>query len=81
MSVYGDLGVSAVTRTYDRLKDARAELSRIRHQTTDGTYVQPSKITVSQYLDEYLTGATRNRRESTKANYCDALKPVRAALV
>jgi len=31
MSVYGDLGVSAVTRTYDPLKDARAELSRIRH--------------------------------------------------
>jgi len=35
---------------------------------------------VSQYLDEYLTCATRNRRESTKANYRDALKPVRARL-
>ncbi|HUZ55977.1 MAG TPA: hypothetical protein VMU94_26055, partial [Streptosporangiaceae bacterium] len=32
-----------LTRTYDRLKDARAELSRIRHQTTDGTYVQPCR--------------------------------------
>jgi integrase len=69
-----------LTRTYDRMKDARAELSRIRHQTTEGTYVQPSKITVSQYLDEYLAGATRDRRESTKANYRDALKPVRARL-
>jgi integrase len=35
---------------------------------------------VNQYLDEYLTGATRDRRESTKANYRDALKPVRARL-
>src|SRR5262249_33966509 len=69
-----------LTRTFDRLKDARAELSRIRHQTPEGTYVQPSKITVSQYLDEYLVGATRNRRASTKANYRDALKPVQARL-
>lgn len=69
-----------LTRTFDRLRDARAELSRIRHQANDGTYVQPSKITVNQYLDEYLVGATRNRRASTKANYRDALKPVRAWL-
>src|SRR6266851_7709217 len=69
-----------ITRTYDKQKDARAELSRIRHQKAEGTYVQPSKITVSQYLDEYLVGATRNRRASTKANYRDALKPVRDRL-
>ena len=69
-----------LTRTYDKQKDARAELSRIRHQKAEGTYVQPSKITVSQYLDEYLVGATRNRRASTKANYRDALKPVRERL-
>src|SRR5215471_11008842 len=69
-----------LTRTFDRLKDARAELSRIRHQTTEGTYVKPSEITVSQYLDEYLAGATRDRRESTKANYREALKPVHARL-
>ena len=35
---------------------------------------------MSQYLDEYLVGATRNRRASTKANYRDALKPVRERL-
>ena len=28
-----------ITRTYDRQKDARAELSRIRHQKAEGTYV------------------------------------------
>jgi len=69
-----------LTRTFDRQKDARAELSRIRHQQAAGTYVQPSKMTLNQYLDEYLIGATRDRRESTKSNYCHALKPVRDRL-
>ncbi len=69
-----------ITRTFDKMKEARAELSRIRHQPDQGTYVKPSKLTVNQYLDEYLIGATRDRRESTKANYRDALKPVRERL-
>jgi integrase len=69
-----------LTRTFDKMKDARAELSRVRHQTDQGTYVKPSKLTVNQYLDEYLIGATRGRRESTKANYRDAFKPVRERL-
>jgi integrase len=69
-----------ITRTFDKLKEARAELSRVRHQTDRGTYVRPSQMTVNEYLDEYLIGATRGRRESTKANYRDALKPARDQL-
>ena len=69
-----------LTRTFDRQKDARAELSRIWHQQAAGTFVQPSKMTLNQYLDEYLIGATRDRRESTKSNYRHALKPVRDRL-
>src|SRR5580704_4154527 len=33
-----------ITRTYDRQKEARAELSRIRHQQAEGNYVAPSVI-------------------------------------
>jgi integrase len=69
-----------LTRTFDKLKDARTELSKIRHQTADGTYVKPSKITVGEYLDEYLVGATRGRRESTKVCYRNAFQPVRDRL-
>lgn len=69
-----------ITRTFDKLKEARAELSRIRHETDQGTYVKPSEITVSEYLDEYLVGATRGRRESTKVSYRDAFRPVRERL-
>jgi integrase len=69
-----------ITRTFDKLKEARAELSRVRHETDQGTYVKPSEITVSEYLDEYLVGATRGRRESTKVSYRDAFRPVRERL-
>ena len=69
-----------ITRTFDKLKEARAELSRIRHETDQGTYVKPSEITVDDYLDEYLVGATRGRRESTKVSYRDAFRPVRERL-
>jgi integrase len=69
-----------ITRTYGKLKDARAELSRIRHETGLGTYVQPTAETVNTHLDEYLKGATRGRRASTARNYRDALRPVRERL-
>jgi integrase len=69
-----------ITRTYDKLKDARVELSRIRHETGLGTYVQPTAETVNSYLDEYLKGATRGRRASTARNYRDAFRPVRERL-
>jgi integrase len=69
-----------LTRTFDKLKEARGELSRIRHETGQGTYVKPSEVTVSEYLDEYFKGATRGRRESTKASYRYAFLPVRERL-
>lgn len=69
-----------LTRTFDKLKEARAELSRIRHETDQGSFVKPAEITVGQYLDEYLVGATRGRRESTKISYRDAFRPVRERL-
>lgn len=49
-------------------------------QTNKGTFVKPSDITVSEYLDEYLIGATRGRRESTKVSYREAFRPVRERL-
>jgi integrase len=69
-----------LTRTFDKLKEARAELACVRHETGLGTYVQPSMETVNAYLDSYLKGATRGRRASTTRNYQDALRPVRERL-
>jgi integrase len=69
-----------LTRTFDKLKEARAELSRIRHETDKGVFVKPSDITLNDYLDEYFTGATRGRRQSTKVSYRDAFRPARERL-
>ncbi|MFZ0167377.1 MAG: tyrosine-type recombinase/integrase, partial [Trebonia sp.] len=69
-----------LTRTFDKLKEARAELSRIRHETDKGVFVKPSDITVNDYLDEYFVGATRGRRQSTKVSYRDAFRPARERL-
>jgi integrase len=69
-----------VTRTFDTKREAREELSRIRHETNLGTYVKPSNETVDSYLDGYLKGATRGRRVNTRRNYEDALRPVRERL-
>ena len=69
-----------LTRTFDTQREARDELSRVRHESNLGTYVKPSKETVNTHLDGYLKGATRGRRASTKRNYQDALRPVRERL-
>ena len=69
-----------LTRTFDTRREAREELSRIRHETNLGTYVKPSKETVNSCLDGYLKGATRGLRASTRRNYEDALQPVRERL-
>jgi integrase len=69
-----------LTRTFDTQREARDELSRVRHETNLGTYVKPSKETLNHHLDGYLKGATRGRRASTKRNYQDALRPVRERL-
>jgi len=69
-----------LTRTLDTQREARDELSKVRHETNLGTYVKPSKETVNAHLDSYLKGATRGRRASTKRNYHDALRPVRERL-
>lgn len=63
-----------LTRTFDKQKEARDELSRIRHELGKGTFVKASEQTVNEYLDEYLKGATRGRRESTKVSYRDSFR-------
>ena len=65
------------TRTFDTRREAREELSRIRHETNREQDARSSKETVNSYLDGYLQGAIRGLRASTKRNYEDALQPVR----
>jgi integrase len=62
-----------LTQTFDKKKDADAELARISHQRATGTYVAPSKLTVAQMIDGYLASAAFEREAATKRNYECAL--------
>jgi integrase len=68
------------TYTFDTKREARAEYDKIRHQKAEGTYIRPMKITVSEYLDGWLEGATRDLRDSSKRSYRDALRPAHERL-
>lgn len=68
------------TFTFDTKREARAEYDKVRHQTNEGSYIRPAKITVSQYLDTWLEAATRDLRDSSKRSYVDALRPVHERL-
>lgn len=68
------------TYTFDTQREAKAEYARIKHELNQGTYVRPGKVTVDQFLDEWLRSATRDVEKATAANYRDALLPVRARL-
>lgn len=39
------------TFTFDTKREARAEYDKIRHRLNEGTYIRPTNITVSEYLD------------------------------
>lgn len=69
-----------LTRTLDTKREAKAEYARIRHETDLGTYVRPSRVTVNEFLDEWLASATRDVEKATAANYRDAVLPVRERL-
>lgn len=69
-----------LTKTYDTKKEARAEYARIKHQTGEGTFVAPDKITLSDWLDTWLKSATIDVEKATAHNYEDALRPVRERL-
>ncbi|GLY55010.1 tyrosine-type recombinase/integrase [Lentzea sp. NBRC 102530] len=69
-----------LTKTYDTRKEARAEYAKIKHQTDEGTFVGPDKMTVAEWLDTWLTSATIDVEKATASNYADALLPVRERL-
>ncbi|MEV4033465.1 site-specific integrase [Streptomyces umbrinus] len=62
-----------VTITRDKKTEVENELSRIRHQRSTGTFIAPSKMTVSEWLDEWLAKKAQDIEESTVQGYRNAL--------
>ena len=81
-----DIGTDPVTgkrrqlyHSGEKLKDVKAEYSRVTNEVNSKSFVRPSKTTVDAYLDTWLAGR-RKLEDATKANYRDALKPAREYL-
>lgn len=69
-----------VNGTFGTLKEAKELHGRVTSERSRGTLIVPRKLTVTQYLDEWFEGATRNARPSTISSYKGALDPVRKCL-
>lgn len=68
------------THTFDRKRDAEKELAKILDKVGNGSFVQPGKQTLDEFLDEWIRSATRGRAASTVEAYTNALKPAREQL-
>src|SRR5690349_20112335 len=42
-------------------RDAEAELARLLNEVNTGAFVEPSKLTVGEFLDQWLTNYAENR--------------------
>lgn len=69
-----------LTKTFDGKREAEKQLAKILNEVGNGSYVQPGKLTVNAYLDEWLRSATRGKEANTVENYRFALTPVRQRL-
>lgn len=69
-----------LTKTYDRFKDASAELARVQNERNKGTYVAPTKLTLDAMLDGWLKSAVFEKEAGTASNYAHALRPARERL-
>lgn len=56
------------TFTFDTLKEAKAERAKIITAKSAGTYVAPSKITVAEFCEQWLS-SKRNIRLGTRTTY------------
>jgi len=68
------------TKTFDRKREAEAALSKILAEVHVGTYAGPIKITVADFLDEWLRTATRGRAENTISAYRHGIQPAKDRL-
>jgi hypothetical protein len=54
-----------LTRTFGTLREAKVEYARITNRRYEGTFVEPDKITVNEWLDQWLDRKAEDLEEST----------------
>jgi integrase len=68
------------TRTFGTLREAKAEYARITNRRYEGTFAEPSKITVNEWLDQWLARKAEDLEESTVYSSTMTLGRVRVTL-
>jgi integrase len=68
------------TKTFDRKREAERALAKILTDVNQGMYAGPSKITVSEYLDEWLRSAVRGKAANTESAYRHGIAPAKERL-
>jgi integrase len=69
-----------LTRTFGTLREAKVEYARITNHRYEGTFVEPNKITVNEWLDQWLAKKADDLEESTVYSYTMTLGRVRGKL-
>ncbi|MGA5143127.1 tyrosine-type recombinase/integrase [Streptomyces azureus] len=67
-------------RTFDSLKEAKAEYASITNRRNEGSFVPPNKITVNEWLDRWLDLKADDLEETTIYSYRITLDRVRGRL-
>jgi len=57
-----------LTKTFSGKKEAEKELNRILHELDTGIFIEPVKLTFSQYLDKWLPSHTREKLSPMSAH-------------
>ncbi|MDQ0987956.1 tyrosine recombinase XerC [Streptomyces sp. V2I9] len=69
-----------LTVTRNTLREAKAELLRIESERGSGTFVQPSRLTVGDWIDQWLEKKAEDLEVTTIYNYRITLDRVRGKL-
>ncbi|MEH0551153.1 tyrosine-type recombinase/integrase [Streptomyces sp. B21-101] len=69
-----------LTRTFGTLKEAKAEYARITNRHQEGALAPPNKLTVNEWLDQWLAMKADDLEETTIYNYRITLDRVRGKL-
>lgn len=69
-----------IYKSFDKLKDAKAEYAKISNEVNTQAFVMPAKVTLNQYLDEFVLGHVRDLEVASARNVKDGLRPARERL-
>lgn len=64
-----------ITKTFDGKRQAERELAAVLNEVNRGTFAGPTKITLGEYLTEWLRSAVRGKSPNTESAYRHGIGP------